>query len=416
MNFKRSVLVGAALFAASVVSAQAATKVEFWSHSLAPTYDAYHKELVAKFNSSQKEIDLTWKDLGWGAMKPAIVAAVAEGNVPGLALVPTDWMNEMAPKLLTPVTKIIAPFKGQYTDAALANATVDGQIYGFPSYQVTAVMVYNKDMLAKAGVKPEFKTLDDVFNASKQIKAKTGKPGWASKLQDGFQGWFMFEGLPIVSGGKAVFNSPKHVALVQKFADAYKEGTIVKDVNLDFDKQIAGFANGSFAMFAEGGHAVKKIKDANPAAYAAADVTTFPLGDNGKFAFGGWTTMYVVPKGQKDLASVAKVAQFITGEEAQAMFSKASYTFASTKNANAIVAKDVAMNDDKDPGKKAFKMGGSVISKTRHFMLKDLPAGADEAALGKVMNDKIDAAIQGRIPVKQALDEAVAAWNVQFAK
>jgi putative chitobiose transport system substrate-binding protein len=414
MNFKRSVLVGAALFAASVVTAQAATKVEFWSHSLAPTYDAYHKEVVAKFNSLNNGIELVHKDLGWGAMKPAIVAAVAEGNVPGLALVPTDWMNEMAPKLLTPVDGIIN--KAQFTSAALANATVDGKVYGFPSYQVTAVMVFNKEMLAKAGVKPEFKTLDDVFAAAKKIKAATGKPGWASKLQDGFTGWFQFEGLPLVAGGKAVFNSPKHVALVQKFADAYKEGNIVKDVNLDFDKQIAGFANSSFAMFAEGGHAVKKIKDANPAAYAAADVTSFPLGDSGKLAFGGWTTMYVVPKGQKDMKSVGVVGNFITGEWAQEQFSKASYTFASTKLANAAAAKDPALNDMTDPGKKAFKMGGMVIDKTRHFMLKDLPNGADEAALKKVMDDKIDAAIQGRIPAKQALDEAVAAWNAAFAK
>ena len=176
MNFKRSVLVGAALFAASVVTAQAATKVEFWSHSLAPTYDAYHKEVVAKFNSLNNGIELVHKDLGWGAMKPAIVAAVAEGNVPGLALVPTDWMNEMSGKLLTPVDGIIN--KAQFTNAALQNATVDGKIYGFPSYQVTAVMVFNKDMFAKAGVKAEFKSLDDVFAAAKKIKAATGKPGW----------------------------------------------------------------------------------------------------------------------------------------------------------------------------------------------------------------------------------------------
>ncbi len=395
-------------------AADSAVTVEFWSHSLAPTYDAYHQEVVAKFNGLNNGIKLVHKDLGWAAMKPAIVAAVAEGNVPALAMVPTDWMVEMASKLLVPVDEIID--KSQFTDAALANATTDGKIYGFPSYQVTSVMVFNKDMFAKAGVKPEFNTLDDVFAAAKKIKAATGKPGWASKLQDGFTGWFQFEGLPIVTDGKAVFNSPQHVALVQKFADAYKQGIIVKDVNLDFDKQIAGFANGSFAMFAEGGHAVKKIKDANMAAYKAADVTSFPLGDGGKLAFGGWTTMYVVPKGQKDMKSVGVVGNYITGEWAQEQFSKASYTFASTKLANAAAAEDPALNDMNDPGKKAFKMGGMVIDKTRHFMLKDLPEGADEAALGKVMNDKIDAAIQGRVPVQKALDEAVASWNASFAK
>jgi putative chitobiose transport system substrate-binding protein len=412
MPFKTTLLL-TSLIAASSMGANAATKIEFWSHSLAPTYDAYHKEVVAKFNASQKDIEVTQKDLGWGAMQPAIVAAVADGSVPGLALVPTNWMVDMAPKLLMPVDDIIK--KDQYTGAALENATTNGKLYGFPSYQVTAVMVFNKDMFAKAGVKADFKTIDDVFAASAKILQATGKPGWAPKLQDGFTTWFMYSGLPLVQGGKAVYNSPAHIALVQKFADAYKAGSIVRDTGLNFDQQIALFANNGVAMFAEGGHAVKKIKDANPAAYKASDVTTFPLGDNGKSAFGGWTTMYVVPKGQKDMKSVGAVGNFITGEWAQEQFAKASYTFASTKTANANAAKDPSLSDMNDPGKKAFKMGGLVIDKTRHLFLKDLPGKVDESAMTKFMDEKIMAALQGSISVKQALDEAVADSNKRLA-
>ncbi|WP_273432587.1 ABC transporter substrate-binding protein [Chitinibacter tainanensis] len=395
------------------LNAQAATEVEFWSHALGGTYDQYHKNIVDKFNASQKEIKLVHKDLSWGGMKPAVVAAIAEGKAPGLVMVPAEWMNEMAPKLLTPITKEIAPFKAQYTDAALENASKNGEIYGFPSYQVTAVMVYNKDMLAKAGVKPEFKTMDDVFAAAKKIKDKTGKPGWAPKLQDGFQTWFMFQNLPLVKDNKAVFNSPAHAALVQKFADAYKAGIIVKDTSLTFDKQIAGFANNSIGMFAEGGHAVIKIKDANPRAYAAAGVTSFPLNDAKTASFGGWSTMYVVPKGQKNLAAVVKAGQYITSDEVQYEFSKASNTYASTKQANARLANDPAMKNATDLGKVAFRMGALTIDKSRHFMIRDVP---DEALMHKLMNDKIDAAIQGRIPVQKALDEAVAAWNQRLAK
>ncbi|QLI82493.1 extracellular solute-binding protein [Chitinibacter fontanus] len=413
MKIKPISFICASLFAGSSISATAAVQVEFWSHALGGTYDAYHQKIVNDFNASQKEIELVHKDLTWGGMKPAIVAAVAEGKVPGLVMVPAEWMNEMAPKLLTPVTKEIAPFKNQYTDAAIQNASKNGEIYGFPSYQVTAVMVYNKDMLAKAGVKPEFNTVDDVFIAAKKIKDKTGKPGWAPKLQDGFQTWFLFQGLPLVKDNKAVFNSPAHIALVQKFADAYKAGIIVKDTSLTFDKQIAGFANNSIGMFAEGGHAVIKIKDANPRAYAAAGVTSFPLNDAKTASFGGWSTMYVVPKGQKNMAAVAKAAQYITSDAVQLEFSKASNTYASTKKANATLANDPVMNDPNDLGKVAFKMGALTIDKSRHFMIRDVP---DEAMMHKLMNDKIDAAIQGRIPVKQALDEAVAAWNKRLAK
>ncbi|MGL6041814.1 MAG: ABC transporter substrate-binding protein [Deefgea sp.] len=413
MKIKTSTLLCASIFLSSAMAANATVKVEFWSHALGGTYDAYHKKIVDTFNKSQNEIELVHKDLNWGGMKPALVASVAEGKVPGLAMVPTEWMNEMSSKLLMPVTKEIAPFKSQYTDAALQNATVNGEIYGFPSYQVTAVMVYNKDMLAKSGVKPEFKTMDDVFAAAKKIKEHTGKPGWAPKLQDGFQTWFLFQGLPLVKDNKAVFNSPAHAALVQKFADAYKAGIIVKDVDLTFDKQIAAFANNSIGMFAEGGHAVKKINEANPRAYAAAGVTSFPLNDAKTAAFGGWSTMYVVPKGQKNMAAVAKAAQYLTSDEVQFEFTKASNTFASTKNTNAKLANDPAMSDPKDLGKVAFKMGTQVIDKSRHFMIRDVP---DEATMHRLMNDKIDAAIQGRIPVQKALDEAVADWNKRLAK
>jgi putative chitobiose transport system substrate-binding protein len=46
-------------------------------------------------------------------------------------------------------------------------------------------------------------------------------------------------------------------------------------------------------------------------------------------------------------------------------------------------------------------------------MIRDVP---DEATMHRLMNDKIDAAIQGRIPVQKALDEAVADWNKRLAK
>ncbi|XZG71360.1 ABC transporter substrate-binding protein [Chitinibacteraceae bacterium HSL-7] len=417
MNLKRSVLAGAALFAATAVSAQAATKVEFWSHALAPKYDPYHKALVEKFNGANKDIQVSWQDVPWDAMQNRVITAVTTGNVPGLVLMPVPWLDKwVEKKLLTPVTKEIASFKGDFTPAAIGNATVDGQIYGFPSYQVTAVMFYNKDMMAKAGVNADsIKTLDDVFAASKQIKAKTGKPGWAPKFQDGFAGWFLYDGLPVIQGGKAVFNSPKHVALVEKFRAAYADGSIPKDAfTLDFDKQIAGYSSGSFAMFAEGAHAIKKVKDGNPKAYASTGVVGFPKA-GGNTPFGGWGTLYAVPAGQKNLAAVVKVGQFITSDEAQLEFSKASGTFAATKKALQDPFFQAGAKSA-DAAEKALSVAASNIGDSKILVLKGLPEGVDEGALNKILDEAVYKSIKGEAATKAALDAAVAEWNKRLAK
>jgi putative chitobiose transport system substrate-binding protein len=94
MKIKTTALLYSSILLTTAISANAAVQVEFWSHALGGTYDGYHKQIVDKFNKSQSEIELVHKDLNWGGMKPALVASIAEGKVPGLAMVPTEWMNE----------------------------------------------------------------------------------------------------------------------------------------------------------------------------------------------------------------------------------------------------------------------------------------------------------------------------------
>lgn len=421
MKLKRSLILGAALFAATIINAQAADKVvvEYWSNSLSPKFDNVMKDLTTKFNASQDKVEAKWVDVGWDAFQARVVTAVASGNVPGLVNLPKPWMDEFAQKgLIQPLTKQVASFKNIYTKGALSDVTYPplpqkgGQIYGLPWYQVTGVMFYNKDLLAKAGVKQPPKTFDELLAVAKQVKDKTGVSGFAPKLSDGFAGWFLYDGLPVIKDGKAVFNSPEHIKLVEKFAQAYKDGAIPKDAyKLDFEKQINGFDGGKIAIFAEGAHALKRTQTDAPKIYAVTGVAPFPEA-RGKTPFGGYLFLWSVPKGYKNVDAAVQLGKFLTSDESQLAFAKASATFPSTNKALEDQYFQAGAKST-DPVEKALATAATSIKETRTLTVAGLP---DEAAMNKKLDDEVEAAITGRKPVKDALSDAVAFWNQKLAK
>ncbi|WP_264341392.1 extracellular solute-binding protein, partial [Streptococcus anginosus] len=66
-------------------------------------------------------------------------------------------------------------FHDEFTNLA---KNLEGEVLGFPYSASTAVIFVNEDLLAEAGVNPdEIKTYEDLFEAAKTVKDKTGKYG-----------------------------------------------------------------------------------------------------------------------------------------------------------------------------------------------------------------------------------------------
>lgn len=416
MKLKFILAVSAAVFSATTMSALAAekVKVEYWSNSLSPKFDGAMKELTAKFNTSQAEVEAVWVDVPWDSFQQKVITAVASGNTPGLVNLPKPWMDQFAQsKMIQPITKQVAGFKSVYTEGALKDATYvgDKQIYGMPWYQVTGVLFYNKDLLAKAGVKEAPKTFTELLKVAKLVKDKTGVAGFSPKLNDGFSGWFLYEGLDVVKDNKAVFNSPAHIKLVEQFRDAYAAGVFPKDVfKMQFEDQIAAYGAQKIAMFAEGPHALKRTKTDAPKVYQNTGVAGFPLA-GGKTPFGGFLFMWSVPKNAKNVDAAVKLGKFLTNDESQLVFAKASSTFPST-NKSLDDAYFQAGAKSADPVEKATSVAATHIKISRTLSVSGLP---DEAGMTKKLDDAVLEAVTGRKPVKAALDDAAKFWNEKFS-
>ncbi|GGP27011.1 ABC transporter substrate-binding protein [Silvimonas amylolytica] len=415
MKLKKMLAVGAVVFGFASVYAQADTELEFWTMNLAPKFNDYFNKSVADFNKANPGLTAKWVDMNWDQIQPKLIASIAAGNPPALVNFNVPWVHDFAAQgNILPVDQYMGAAKNNYSVGAIKDVTVNGKVYAFPWYNSVSIIAYNKDILAKAGVKTAPKNFDEFVNDGKQITAKTGVPAYAPKLGN-FVGWFYYAGLPVVENGKAVFNSPKHVAFVQKFADLYKAGVMPKDVfKVEFEQEIAAYNSGKIAMMTTAPQALKRTETDAKDIYAKTGVAKFPV-DAGKMAFGAWLMDFVIPKGTKDPAAAGKLGVFLTNDQSQVAFSKATETtFPSTKKGN-LDPYFQAGAKSADPVEAGRAAAAASMDNARTLTI---PPGVlpDEAAMTKKLQDEIQDAVEGRKPVKAALDEAVAAWNEKLKK
>ncbi|QBC42758.1 ABC transporter substrate-binding protein [Iodobacter fluviatilis] len=413
MKLKKMLIVGTALFAG--VHAQAADmELEFWTMNLAK-FNTYFDQTIVKFNEANPGLKAKWVDMNWDQIQPKLIASIAAGNPPALVNFNVPWVHEFAAQgNILPINQFLGANKAIYSTNAVKDVQVKGQMYAFPWYNSTQIIAYNKDIFAKAGIKNAPKTFDEFIVMGKQIKAKTGVAAFAPKMSD-MIGFFYYAGLPVITDGKAVFNSPKHVAFIQKFADLYKAGVMPKDVfKMAFEQEIAAYNSGKIAMMTTAAQGLKRTETDAKAIYDKTEVAPFPL-DAGKLNLGSWMMDFVIPKGTKDPAAAAKLGIFLTNDEQQLAFSKATEsTMPSTKKANL------------DPYFQSGANSADVVDRARSVAAKSMDNARtltltpgilpDETVMTKKLQDEIQNAVEGRKSVKEALDTAVAAWNEKLKK
>src|SRR5438105_14992060 len=228
MTIERSRRMFALLLAACILfqpgAAVAAAKVhvEFWTMSLKPKFTVYLRALVNRYQAAHPNVELEWVDVPWDALQTKLTAAIVAGSAPALAQLNVPWAYDYALHgALRPIDDLLGEDRANYTEGAIADLTFKGKLYGFPHYNSVNVMAYNKALFRQAGITQIPVTRDEQLAVAKQIRARTGQYGVSPALGK-IARLPLEDGLPLIENGKAVFNSPAHVAFITKLAEAYK--------------------------------------------------------------------------------------------------------------------------------------------------------------------------------------------------
>jgi putative chitobiose transport system substrate-binding protein len=380
-----------------------------------PKFTPYFETLVKNYEAGNPGVKVEWVDFPWDIIQTKLVTRIVAGTPPALVNLNVPWADEFARDgLLAPVDALLGDARPRYLASTLEDLTFNGKTYGFPMYSNVAVIAYNTRIFKAAGIPHAPRDLDEQLLFARQIAARTGKAGLCPALAK-IDGLMMQQGLAVISNGKAVFNSPAHIALITKLAETYKAGGLLKDALFaedNFPAAIDAYKGGRLGMLLAPPTAVKRIQSDAKDIYAITDVAPAPLGPTG-IADGGWLVHFAVPKNVEPrlMPAIGKFARYLTNDANQLAFAKQ----ASVYPAMAQAANDpffTTVPPGAGAAEKAVSAGAVSMPHSHTLYVAGI---TDYDELRRYLVKAVEAGVTGKQDVKQALDQAVAIWNKKLA-
>lgn len=134
--------------------------------------DAYWKKVETDFEAANSGVDLKLENQPWKGREEKVAAAFSGGKGPDVLLMIPDQIPQYVKSgSLEPVDDVVAPEKDKFLPAAIPGLTVEGKVYGAPIYHTVTTTMYNKAVLAKAGISKPPATWDEIKAAAPKLKA-----------------------------------------------------------------------------------------------------------------------------------------------------------------------------------------------------------------------------------------------------
>jgi putative chitobiose transport system substrate-binding protein len=388
-------------------------QLEFWTMQLQPKFNSYFKDAIAKFEVANPGIKVHWVDVPWGAMQGKIQAAMGAKTVPDVVNLNPDFAIQLAAKNawldLDPV--LTKGENKEYLPGIWQSGTLGGKAFSFPWYLTTNVTIYNQELLTKAGVAKPPTTYQELAQAAKQIKEKTGKYAFfitfvPEDTNDVLESLVQMGVQLIDKQGKAAFNTPAGRAAFQYWVDLYKQGLLPKEALTQGHQQgIQLYQAGETAMLSAGAPFIDTIAKNAPQIAKISAVAPQISGQTGKK--GVAVMNLVIPRSSKMSAAAVKFALFITNASNQVAFAEASDTLPS--NVKAVA--DYKTKLSGISGKSALAQGKLISAEQLSQSEVLIPPLKNLNVLKKAIYENIQAAMLGEKTVEQAVTTAASTWD-----
>jgi putative chitobiose transport system substrate-binding protein len=388
-------------------------QLEFWTMQLQPKFNDYFKEAIAKFEAENPDIKVHWVDVPWGAMQGKIQAAMGAKTAPDVVNLNPDFAIQLAAKNawleLGPV--LTKGENKEYIPSIWQAGTLDGKAFSFPWYLTTNVTIYNQELLTKAGVVKPPTTYQELAQAAKQIKEKTGKYAFFTTFvpedsNDVLESLVQMGVKLVDKQGKAAFNTPAGKAAFQYWVDLYKQGLLPKEALTQGHQQgIQLYQAGETAMLSAGAPFIDTIAKNAPQIAKVSAVAPQISGQTGKK--GVAVMNLVIPRSTKMSEAAVKFALFVTNASNQVAFAQASDTLPSNVKAVADYKTKLGSSNDKSALAQGKLISADQLSQSEIL----IPPLKNLNVLKKAIYENLQSAMLGEKTVDQAVTTAAADWD-----
>lgn len=397
------------LFAGSQQAPASTEPVElvFW-HTMNEQETVTLELILSEFEAAYPEIKVNLEYVPFGDGQNKFKTAAAAGTAPDIMRAEIAWTPEFADlEYLYDITDMISQGdKNDYLDAPFAYNKYQGKIWGIPQVTDAPALLYNKELLKKAGWDNPPETLEEMEQVVADIKSKTGMEGFYMRGDSYWLQCFIwaFGGGLITEDKEVLINNAKSIAGLQYVIDQ-KDKLFPGDIDFanDYGDSMALFKDGKVAMIINGPWATSDVLSGpafeDPSNFG---VTAFPKGPEGGQGSPVGGHNYVVYSGSVEPEAAYKVIEFINQAKYQAMLAvknnllptrKSSYDIAEVK-ANPIIQ-------------------GFL---TQMKVATNRPVIPEGGMIYSAFTPAYQSAWRGEITAKEAMDQIAGAWEELLAK
>lgn len=316
--------------AATPTPTKAPVTISYW-HGYNPVETKHFNEVVLPlFKKQAPHITVEAQAVPYDDLRKKLLTGIAGAQLPDVLRADIIWVPEFAElgALVAFDETFAADFnalKAKVFAGPLSTNFWKGKYYGLPLDTNTRVLLWNKEMYAKAGLSAPPKTWDE-FKAN-AAKLGDGRATWAY-AEGGTGGWntlpWFWSGGgnvtdPGITKASGVLNGPGSVAALQFLVDLKKANQLGPATLGGDPKTDAGYAKDAYANILDGPWMIPIFKEQYPTKQV--QLALMPAGKGGSVSVVGGEDI-VVFRTSKQREAAWEFVKFMLGREAQTEMGK----------------------------------------------------------------------------------------------
>jgi len=300
------------------------------------------KQLISEFEAKNPTIKINAQYQAFDQAQAKFTTAAQSNTAPDVLRADVGWVAQFASlRYLLPIDQYVTQSDlSDYLANALAYDKYNGKLYGLPQVTDFLAMLYNKDLLSKAGITSPPKTMQEFEAAAMKLaQSKVAKYGFETSGASYFALPFLwsFGGGMIDAQNNVLVNNTGSVEglnFLLKLQNTDKVMPAKLDFANGYNNMVNDLKNGTTAMIFNGPWETTNILTGSAFTdktnLGIAGIPTGPAGATGS-PTGGQS--YVVYAGTKHPAEAAKFIQFMSSSTSQIEMARANHTLPTRQTA-----------------------------------------------------------------------------------
>ena len=373
-------------------------EVVFWTLQMGD-FSSYMTEVISEFEKENPQIKIKWIDVPFSEGEKRTLAAVLSDNPPDLINLNPDFSATLAQK--GALYEIPERNSEQFNKAIINSLKYNGKLYSLPWYATSAVTIYNKDLINKAGVNVP-KTYEEIADIAPIIKAKTGAYAFLPNITENDTMLKILNKYGINTA--QTINSEKSEYVFNFFKDLYNKNLIPKEsITQTHREALEKYMSENIVLFQAGANFLNMIKENAPSTYSHTDVAPQIVGEIGQNDFS--LMNFVVPMRAKHRDEAIKFALFLTNNKNQLELAKLT---------NVIAVNNETLNNefytkysDDDLMSKARVISAKQLNKVEPVLI----SSRNQKDVNNLINSSVQNILLNKGDVKQILDKLSKDWS-----